>query len=91
MSFLAGIPGLLPMVLLTAVGLAIVVIPILVVGIALGVLLALAWLAARIVSRIASFITGTRQRARGLRSAQEGPRTPVPVWRFHQELRIQER
>ena len=78
-SFLAGIPGLLPMVLLTALGLAIVVIPMLVVGIAFGALLALGWLAARIVSRTVSFITGTRQQAGGLQAAPERPGTPSPT------------
>jgi hypothetical protein len=53
-SFLAVIPGLLPMALLTVAALAIVAIPMVVVGIAAGVVYLLVRGIARLVARIAS-------------------------------------
>jgi len=70
-SYLAAIPGLLPMVLLTALAAAILLIPLLVVSAAIGAVLGLLRLVARILSGGISVVTRARV---GRDQAQPAPR-----------------
>jgi hypothetical protein len=74
-SFLAAIPGLFPVVLLTAVGGAILLIPVLVLGVAIGAVIGIPVLIVRLSVRAVAFV-----RRASRRRDRRAPRVSEPEW-----------